>query len=195
MACPYCRTACPGCQTPRGNSIRTPFTQFSGGNGGFTGAAGAARASGPCPQNAWNRGFGVSSRSGSACPGRGRPGSPCPSAQCSSDVRCSQNRNAAAAATTAALARNARCAADQAAANCCRGGSPVVRQAACVEPIGCQLYGGTAAAAPVYTTCCDPCVGLLEYRLDGRDPFWPAFARPRWLSCDELYGRSNRRRT
>ena len=66
-----------------------------------------------------------------------------------------------------------------------------------------QLFGAPAATAPVLRCCCDVCGCRL---VDGRRrcPFWPAFARPRWLTCAATYaaplpngtametGRSNR---
>lgn len=36
--------------------------------------------------------------------------------------------------------------------------------------------------------CRDPYRGSGRYPASRRDPYWPSFAHPRWLSCDELYG-------
>lgn len=36
-------------------------------------------------------------------------------------------------------------------------------------------------------TCCDNLCGCREFNLLHRSPFWPAFAHPRWLSCQQLY--------
>ena len=35
--------------------------------------------------------------------------------------------------------------------------------------------------------CFDPGYTCEGYPLYARDPFWPTFAHPRWLSCRELY--------
>lgn len=53
-----------------------------------------------------------------------------------------------------------------------------------------ELYQGTARERAV-RTCCDA-YGCGDYAAEGRGGFWPAFAHPRWLSCDELYCRSRR---
>ena len=37
-----------------------------------------------------------------------------------------------------------------------------------------------------YVVCCDS-AGCSTYSRANRDPFWPAFAKPRWLCCRELY--------
>lgn len=39
---------------------------------------------------------------------------------------------------------------------------------------------------PTSQTCCDV-AGCGNAVAQTRDPFWPSFARPRWLSCSELY--------
>lgn len=40
---------------------------------------------------------------------------------------------------------------------------------------------------PICTSCCDPYNGCALYPLAKRNPFWPTFAHPRWLSCAALY--------
>lgn len=110
---------------------------------------------------------------------------------------CTAATTAATAAATAAAARNAQCVTE--AENCCtcrhcgrsiaasNAQNRVVRT--CANAVGDQLYNGCAdEQAVVLTTCCDAC-GCREFRLDRRNPFWPTFARPRWLSCDALYSR------
>jgi hypothetical protein len=39
---------------------------------------------------------------------------------------------------------------------------------------------------PGYLRCCDT-VGCADYKAEHRNPFWPKFAHPQWLDCDELY--------
>jgi len=35
--------------------------------------------------------------------------------------------------------------------------------------------------------CFDPGYTCKDYPARARDPFWPLFAHPRWLTCRELY--------
>ncbi len=51
---------------------------------------------------------------------------------------------------------------------------------------GEELYAGPACSVEM-ETCCDAYCGCREFPAAARDPFWPSFARPRWLSCEELY--------
>lgn len=109
--------------------------------------------------------------------------------------RCVANTNAMAAAVTSESIRRSGCA--QRAVqrnNCCCKRCTQQRANCSGDRIGRELYGAAAAKNTVYTTCSDPCGGSREYRLDQRNTYWPTFARPRWLTCDELYGRHNRRR-
>jgi len=61
-----------------------------------------------------------------------------------------------------------------------------------LSPFGCKNVftpGEELFAKPqqlITQTCCDT-QGCAVFRSDQRSSFWPAFARPRWLSCDELY--------
>ena len=38
-----------------------------------------------------------------------------------------------------------------------------------------------------YRLCCDPDGCCCYYPAGDRDPFWPDFAHPRWLTCRDLY--------
>lgn len=65
------------------------------------------------------------------------------------------------------------------------------RASAFCNTVSSQLYGVSPTNEEVYVPCCDPCNGCKEYRLRERSTFWPAFAHPRWLRCDELYHGNN----
>ena len=45
----------------------------------------------------------------------------------------------------------------------------------------------TAAEHGSAALCCDQNGRCCYYRAADRDPFWPSFSHPRWLSCSELY--------
>ncbi len=42
-----------------------------------------------------------------------------------------------------------------------------------------------------YRLCVDANGCRAEYPVDCRDPFWPEFSHPRWLTCAELYSGMN----
>lgn len=52
-----------------------------------------------------------------------------------------------------------------------------------IEPIGCFDTLG-------YSICCNEDGCCYKVRNDERNCYWPEFAHPRWLTCQELY-RSN----
>lgn len=61
----------------------------------------------------------------------------------------------------------------------------------CVTPetITEELFVGTETPILV-RSCCDRAInGCVEYDTRARCPYWPSFARPRWLTCDELHSR------
>lgn len=109
------------------------------------------------------------------CPRTGQICSRAPGFAAGGRIACTTGGNAAEAAQAAATAREGLT------------GCATPQQLACTQQTGAQLYGAPSGAAPVYTTCSDPCTGTQQYRLEARNRFWPTFARPRWLTCAELY--------
>lgn len=60
-----------------------------------------------------------------------------------------------------------------------------------VTPSSTQLpiYNCTCDGGPGYRLCCDAS-GCKAYPLQTRNPFWPEFAHPSWLSCQALYNQA-----
>lgn len=50
-----------------------------------------------------------------------------------------------------------------------------------------ELIKPTEPPKPGYERCCDA-TGCADYKAEHRNPYWPKFAHPKWLSCAELYG-------
>lgn len=133
------------------------------------------------PQFGNNGGF--NGRSGPMDNGGGRR---CPNCR-NSTIRCNNNGiNAAArAAATEAIVRNDLRRAQEAMQQTRTG-----RAAPCMSTVSQELYGGNRSTSPIMTSCCDPLDGCQERNIANRDTFWPTFAHPRWLSCDQLYSRN-----
>lgn len=51
---------------------------------------------------------------------------------------------------------------------------------------GCQDNCGCTDARK-FRVCCDECGCCRKYPCQWRNPFWPEFAKPRWLCCKDLY--------
>ena len=51
------------------------------------------------------------------------------------------------------------------------------------KPVPIQLIPALKEPTEI---CCD-CSGCKEYPRKCRNKFWPSFAHPRWLCCDDLY--------
>lgn len=189
MACGFCGSGgtrsgsggCRGC-TCTGGSAAVGNGAFANNNGCIGGVAGRNLSGCSCGAGINNRGVnGLNNAFRNGCNCR---------RNCAGMGRCSTRGTdaAAAAAAVAAQARNEQnCCAQAArqAENCCNP--------CCVSPqtgtVGEELYGGRNTRNVVLTTCCDPGCGCREYNIADRCPFWPTFAHPRWLSCDQLYGR------
>lgn len=60
------------------------------------------------------------------------------------------------------------------------------------ESVAEELYSGISEEI-VVLPCCDSVNGCGEYNAGRRCTYWPSFAHPRWLSCQELYDRRTRR--
>lgn len=57
------------------------------------------------------------------------------------------------------------------------------------ETIAEEVYDGIKPSILI-ENCCDSRInGCAEYDTSMRCPYWPKFAHPRWLSCDELHNR------
>ena len=55
----------------------------------------------------------------------------------------------------------------------------------CCDKVCCEDNNVTR-----YRVCCDE-NGCCRYPCSCRNPYWPEFAHPRWLSCEDLYNGSN----
>ena len=56
-----------------------------------------------------------------------------------------------------------------------------------------ELYPSVAMGSVRAEACCDNRTGCNIFNAALRDPFWPSFAHPRWLSCSALHsGQSTR---
>ncbi len=51
------------------------------------------------------------------------------------------------------------------------------------KPVPAPLFPALTEPTEI---CCD-CSGCKEYPTKCRNKFWPSFAHPRWLCCDDLY--------
>ncbi|HIV19101.1 MAG TPA: hypothetical protein IAC82_07350 [Candidatus Merdivicinus intestinigallinarum] len=56
----------------------------------------------------------------------------------------------------------------------------------CNHDCGCQNSCGCTDARK-FRVCCDECGCCRKYPCQWRNPFWPEFAKPRWLCCKDLY--------
>lgn len=123
--------------------------------------------------------------------GRGRNSAANQRIQCGTAA----NANAVAAAQQSAALRRENCLRREGASTrCCQcGNARNANVPECGDRIGRELYGAPVADEAITTTCSDPCTGRREYPIDQRNPFWPTFARPRWLTCEQLYGCRGRR--
>lgn len=117
-----------------------------------------------------------------ACPFRGNRN--CPGQNCRRCAGNQQNQNRNHAARTATEARETIFQ-ETCGEQCC---DPLRNPELCTQ---CQnnLNNGFYGRAPVrniQTMCCDAS-GCSRYDVSNRNSFWPSFARPRWLNCNELY--------
>ena len=99
--------------------------------------------------------------------------------------------NGSAAALAAGAARggfgDGSAAAAAAAAGAAGGGFG--NNGTCSLPTPARELYGIRTTVQNLRTCCDPYFGCRQYPAEARNSFWPGFAHPRWLNCDELYDR------
>ncbi|MBC8558483.1 hypothetical protein [Fumia xinanensis] len=55
------------------------------------------------------------------------------------------------------------------------------------RPIECTYDSDFDENAHKYRICCDANGCCCKYPCSCRNPFWPEFAHPRWLTCRDLY--------
>lgn len=57
------------------------------------------------------------------------------------------------------------------------------------ETVTEELYAGNEEKI-LLLECCDPEHGYRHFNAARRCEYWPSFAHPRWLTCEEIYNKS-----